>query len=269
MNARLMFHHYGKDKHYKIWHAPQENMIIYTYSNGGSIVFREKMYPIKRGTLCFIGKRKQHYTMPSDPEIYDRSKIFFSDEQWRRLFSASLADARLERLFGEECFIYAQIPPEEQHAIEGLFEKLNDAAEDVRYGNLVLAGCFAGLLLYLDRYSVESVSAPTVSIDRAIEFINQNIHTELKIEQICKHAHISKYHFCRQFKRVTGLTVMDYILKTRLVLSQTMLTGSTLSVGEISERCGFCSISYFCRIFKAETKQTPLQYRKQTNDISF
>jgi len=35
------------------------------------------------------------------------------------------------------------------------------------------------------------------------------------------------------------------------------------SISEISETCGFSSISYFCRTFKNETTLTPLKYRKK------
>jgi AraC-like DNA-binding protein len=38
-------------------------------------------------------------------------------------------------------------------------------------------------------------------------------------------------------------------------------------VEEISEKCGFGSISYFCRIFKQEEACTPLQYRKSASLI--
>jgi AraC-like DNA-binding protein len=55
---------------------------------------------------------------------------------------------------------------------------------------------------------------------------------------------------------------MNYILKTRIILAQDMLSKEKLSVAEISERCGFSSISYFCRVFKNETGKTPLEYRR-------
>jgi AraC-like DNA-binding protein len=55
---------------------------------------------------------------------------------------------------------------------------------------------------------------------------------------------------------------MEYILATRIVLAKEMLQKTDLTVGEISERCGFSSISYFCRVFKQDTGRTPLGFRK-------
>lgn len=55
---------------------------------------------------------------------------------------------------------------------------------------------------------------------------------------------------------------MRYILKTRIVLAQTMLRKDNLTVSEVSSRCGFSSVSYFCRVFKEEIGVSPLKYKK-------
>ena len=74
---------------------------------------------------------------------------------------------------------------------------------------------------------------------------------------------MSKYHFCRQFKQHIGLTVMKYILRTRITLAKIDLVKTNLSVSEISEKNGFSSVSYFCRIFNETEGCSPLQFRKK------
>lgn len=74
---------------------------------------------------------------------------------------------------------------------------------------------------------------------------------------------ISKYYFCRQFKERTGLTIMNYVLKTRIILAKNELKKTELSISEISQKYGFSSVSYFCRVFKEEERCSPLQYRKR------
>ena len=78
---------------------------------------------------------------------------------------------------------------------------------------------------------------------------------------------MSKYYFCRMFKQKTGVTVMEYILKTRIVMAMELLGEATLTVTEISEACGFSSVSYFSRAFKNETGVSPLKYKKCTQAI--
>ena len=73
---------------------------------------------------------------------------------------------------------------------------------------------------------------------------------------------VSKFHLCRCFREHTGMTVMDYILSTRIILAKNELTKTDESILCISEKCGFSSVSYFCRVFHRKEGCTPLQYRK-------
>ena len=63
-----------------------------------------------------------------------------------------------------------------------------------------------------------------------------------------------------QFKQSTGITVMNYILKTRIISATNLLESTDLPIGEISEKCGFSSTAYFCRVFKTVTQKAAMEY---------
>ena len=128
---------------------------------------------------------------------------------------------------------------------------------------LILISCLLRILFFLNKYSVESTPSSTGFMSKAIVYINENISSDIDIDKVCRAINISKYYFCRQFKEHTGMTVMNYILKTRIVLAKSELKKTDLSITEISEKYSFSSVSYFCRVFKEEEKCTPLQFRKR------
>lgn len=261
MNTNLIFHEIGKDPLFKTWHALDEAMIIYMYSDGGSIVCSEKSYPIQKGVLCFVGAGKYHYTMPDNPDIYDRSKLFVSPDIISKIRNMLPNTTRLHD-FSDDTFVYAHIEENERESVEEIFQELKKYEKDEKYSELILLSCCSRLLFYLDKYSLETTASASGFMNKAIEYINSHIFMDIDIDGICASIHMSKYYFCRQFKKTTGLTVMNYILKTRIILAQSMLAKESISVAEVSERCGFSSISYFCRVFKSETGKTPLEYRK-------
>jgi AraC-like DNA-binding protein len=260
MSANIFFHETGKDPHFKIWHASENAMIIYMHSDGGSIVCSQKSYPIHKGVLCFVGAGKHHYTMPDEPEFYDRSKLFVSPHIVSRLFKL-LSNTECLHSFAEDSFIYAYVEEGEQNIVENIFRELKQYENDDLYFEMILYSCCMKLLFYLDKYSLETTTPTSGLMNKAIEYINHHIFQNIDIDEICASIHISKYYFCRQFKKTTGMTVMNYILKTRIILAQDMLSKEKLSVAEISERCGFSSQAYFCRAFHRHTGLTPLQYR--------
>ena len=261
MTDHMIYHHVGKDAHFKVWHTLEHAMLIYTYSEGGSLVCGERSCPIGRGMLCFVGAGRYHYTMPDDPETYDRSKLFVDPQRLRGMLEL-LGEEHVLQRFSDDAFVYAQIPRGEQEAAEAI---IRAAAEEggERCGEAALLAAFLRLLILVDRYSRESTPSTSGLMSRAVAYINRNLFLELDIDGICAAIHVSKYHFCRAFKRRMGMTVMEYVLKTRIVMAKNMLAKERLSVTEVSNRCGFSSPAYFCRVFKQDTGMTPRQYRKR------
>lgn len=262
MTDRVLRRQIGFDSNYKTWHINNSNMLIYMHSDGGSIVCNEKIYPIKSGTFCFIGAQKYHYTVPDDTSAYVRSKIFVSSDELQKLISILPTKKEFTYNFSEESFAYARIDEKDRPELEALLDEAARCINDKKYGDIIFAACLLKLLVLLSKNMLDAISPPQGFMHKAIEYINGNICNDIDIDGICEHVHMSKYHFCRSFKKATGLTVMEYILKTRIVLSKNMLAKEHFTVSEISERCGFSSISYFCRVFKANCGITPSRYRK-------
>ena len=255
----VIHHERGRDSLYKIWHFIEGNMILYTYTDGGSIVFQDGVYPIQRGILCFIGSGKLHYTMPSDPTTYDRSKIFLSEDKKLTLLSLFSDDSPFFRLFSKNAVVYAELPSEKQAEVEELFGLAVAACSEKK--EEVFFSCFFRLMIFLKDYAALSIPTPNGSLSRAIDFINKKYNEPISLEEICAHIHTSKYYFCRKFKEAMGMTVMEYLLKTRLAAARTLPSSTDLGIGHIAEECGFSSTSYFCQAFKEHLSISAGEYR--------
>ena len=260
MTEKFMYHEIGKDPMYKTWHTPRRPLFLYVYSGGGSIVTKERIFPMRQGTLVLIGPGTYHYTMPEAPETYDRSKLILGDNKTAHL-GALLRQTEEYRDVLDQAVIYAQIPPEEQSIVDQIFAGAaacgNRSSEEPVLLSLILQ-----LLYYLKKYAVEQTAVSAGFMEKAIGYINGNIREPLEIDSICRAVNMSKYYFCRRFKYYTGQTVMEYVLNTRIVLAKGELESTGASISQISEKCGFSSTSYFCRAFKEATGYTPLQYRR-------
>ena len=265
MGYQVIYRDRGRDAMFKIWHASDSATFIYTYSDGGSIVCSEKAYPIQRGALCFIGSGKYHYTMPTDPQTYERTKLFIPQPVLRELLY--LVGGELADKYSEGAFVYAVIPEDKREQFE---KELSEYSDFDSYGEnfaAMIGGCALKLAVLADKYSVESVPSASGLVGRAIEYINTHISDDIGVDDICSAVHVSKYYFCRTFKSTTKMSVMKYVLKTRIVMAGVMLKKEHVPVTEVSSRCGFSSLSYFSRVFKSETGMTPLEYRKNKNRL--
>lgn len=257
MEERIVLHQRGKDDMYKNWHASENHLFLYVHKGKGSLVCAEKVFPLEEGTLVFVGADVYHYTMPEVPAEYERSKLLISPQRMQALMSILPPKLHLNK-----SVVYAPIPSNKRTAVEEIFFR---GAKPEGEWELGLLAAALELLSFLQIYEAASASGAEGRMARAIRYINENVSQELDIQHICDAVSISKYHFCRQFKEHTGLTVMQYILKTRIVLAREELKKTNLPVSEISEKFGFSSVSYFCRVFREEENCSPLQYRKQNS----
>ncbi len=81
------------------------------------------------------------------------------------------------------------------------------------------------------------------------------------IADLARAAGLSRYHFLRTFKRVTGITPHQWLLRTRLRHAADCLVTSRESVTEIALDVGFDDLSNFIRSFRTEFGVSPSRYR--------
>lgn len=258
---RVLHHDIGRDPLYKIWNSSSHYcMIIHFYSDGGSVVLQDRIYPIKKGGLCFINARTQHYTIPDNPEKYDRSKIHMTAQRVSDMLKLFPEDKKLHSLFEKSSVVYAEVPLEYMDDVESIYA---DAEKRVsgELDSAAFASCFLRLLLYLRDYYTEYVEYPNDDLTKVIDFINRSYSQNITLDDICRETYISKFYLCRKFKSALGVTIMEYLLETRIAAAINMLASGEYSISEISEECGFSSHSYFCQVFKKTVGVTPIAYR--------
>lgn len=262
MRKNVRIHDTGFNNRYNTWHTLNRNMIMFVHSGSGSIVDREQNYPLAPGCLCFVGSNRFYYTLPDLPEKYDRSKVFLSNAELDRVLELFPEALRVKERFTPNSLVYAQVPPQAVRQIDAIFDDLALFADREYYHDALVTSHYIKLLILLNEYATDTVFPVFGMVQKATEYINAHIHEHLTMDEICSVLHVSKYYFCKKFKQSTGLTVMNYILMTRIISAKNMLENSDMAIGEISSRCGFSSQSYFCRVFKDESGMTPLQYQK-------
>jgi AraC family transcriptional regulator len=125
------------------------------------------------------------------------------------------------------------------------------------------------LALHLVRhYSASDVEAPRFigglagrKLRNVLEFMDANHGRELNLAQISEVAGMSTFHFVREFKRATGTTPHQHLMRIRIERAKELLSTSELPLVDVGFRSGFSHQSHFSRLFRKLTGTTPLSYR--------
>jgi AraC family transcriptional regulator len=95
-----------------------------------------------------------------------------------------------------------------------------------------------------------------------IEYIMENLEGSPTLGQMAAVAHLSPYHFARQFKAATGLAPHQYVIARRVERAQHLLRkDDELKLAEIALHAGFSDQSKFSFHFKRLIGVTPRQFR--------
>jgi AraC-like DNA-binding protein len=110
-------------------------------------------------------------------------------------------------------------------------------------------------------FTTENVKVIPSRIMEAINHIQTNLSESLSVEELAARANLSTDHFSRSFYQHTGQRPLQFIQQKRIERAQFLILTSNYSFAEIAEQTGFESLSYFARVFKGTTGQTPGTYR--------
>lgn len=104
-------------------------------------------------------------------------------------------------------------------------------------------------------------------IEAALNYIEQHLDQEIRVEDAAAAAGFSKYHFHRIFKRETGLPLYEYIQRRRLAQAASLLLNSKVPVLDIALGLCFESQEAFTRAFKKHYGLPPGRYRRALTNL--
>ncbi len=94
------------------------------------------------------------------------------------------------------------------------------------------------------------------------EYIDKNYTEKLTLETLADIAHGSPYHLHRTFKKITGITPVEYIQQVRLNAAKEYLIQTNKAIEDISICVGMPNTPYFITLFRKKNGHTPAQYRE-------
>jgi AraC family transcriptional regulator len=106
-------------------------------------------------------------------------------------------------------------------------------------------------------------SLPQNKLAAVIDYIHANLDTSMSLDALAAVAHLSPYHFARQFKNSTGLPPHQYVIARRVDRAKQLLLSDRddVALAQIALAVGFSDQSQFSNHFRRVAGVTPRQYR--------
>lgn len=233
------------------WH---EHIELQLCTDGEGVVFLNgEAHEFHPGDIVAVNSNVIHYTVSDSSLTY--TCLIIDADFCKRVgidydalsFSPVIKSAELAKLLGELTDIY-------------LSESV--PCRVARLNQILLR-----LLIVLTEKHSSKRALPTAegrsfeTVKAAIRFIRENYNRRITLDELARAVLIDKYALCREFKGLTGQTVVAYIHRYRCLRASEYLTEGC-SVTETAALCGFENLSFFTRIFKKNTGSLPSRYRR-------
>ncbi|PYI57551.1 hypothetical protein DLM86_00225 [Paenibacillus flagellatus] len=196
--------------------------------------------------------------------VFDKSLLYIPADRLdiRRALAALDGTNAIDRAFGPD----HQVWPELNDAMNKAYDEWMQAGPAYEFG--ILSCLFRMMTLLLRLYGQEPPNGvPDADDSRrlkpAIDYMEKHFARKVYIEAVSRSVNMSPYHFSRLFKRTFGLPPVRYLTRIRVEQAKRLLIRRDMPITEVAERCGFCNLNYFDKVFKEQCGFTPLEYRKR------
>lgn len=78
---------------------------------------------------------------------------------------------------------------------------------------------------------------------------------------------LTQFHFSRRFKKATGITPHQYLIRVRLAEARRLLATTCLAIEEIAHRCGYSTHAHFTSVFARGIGMTPAAFRIEARSM--
>ncbi len=114
---------------------------------------------------------------------------------------------------------------------------------------------------YASRRAIACSEVEPGAVTSAKEFVRTHVEEPITLAQVVRHVHVSRFYFCKLFKKATGMTLTEYVSRVRVERAKALLVDPALRISEVVFAAGFGSIPRFNSVFKQHVGMPPSAYR--------
>ncbi len=199
----------------------------------------------------------------SKDSVYDRITLNISMDKMKKL---STCKTDLSECFYKNNAVFA-LDKGEMSKFVRLSGKLMQSMLMTDYGDDVMTENYIREILIIVNKSLhgkKDIEIPNImptQISEIIAYIHWHISEKITIEMLVEEFHYSAAHISRLFKKITGLTILQYIIQKRMMLAKKYLEEGN-PPSEVCYLVGFNNYSHFSRTFMKNVGISPQKYQK-------
>ncbi len=160
---------------------------------------------------------------------------------------------------------------ENMEVVCDLIKRMHDELKkDLPGSQLCTLALLIELIITLCRFHKDTEKTYEIhpKIGEILNYMKKHYTEDIKIDALTKKIGMSRRNFFLIFKKITGLSPVQYLIRLRVASAAEKLLNSNKNIAEIANECGFTDSNYFCRKFYEINKLSPRNFRINMRDTN-
>lgn len=256
---------YAHQQSHKSTHYHDCHQIIYIARGSASIQMGSAIHTARAGHLVIFSRFEQH-AVTSRSSDYERYVLHIDPH----IPSGAENGQRLFSILSNRPAGFSNILDFHENADEivGILQRITREKEHQNLlGDEMLNLLMQELLICIYRHFPEPFSVINEDFLEIVYLIQSRFETNYQerfvLAELAEEYGFSVSYLSHVFKKITGHSVMGYLLSCRIAAAKKYLAETTMGIGQIVENCGFSDSSNFSRSFKQFTGCSPTKFRQK------
>lgn len=262
-----IFYHRKIDNVWNDWHCHKQVELLYILRGRLDVYVEKQRYLLGDGDVILIGSNQLHRDHSHEVEYivfqFDCNQYYDPTTMpyFKLFMDSSVSLNELNYLFQDNEAAKQSVIA----CILDIFKEMH--SKDYGY-EVAVSLHIRQLLLTLLRFDSRKILSVKNQLDMArlkpvLDYIEKNTSAKMTIKEASQMANISYSHFVTYFKKVIGMSFVDYVNYHRIKMAERILLTEDVSVEEAGVRIGMENRGHFYRIFRKFNDCSPKEFRKK------
>lgn len=250
------------------WHYHKEVEFLAMVEGGLGIQTKHDSRLLQAGDVHLFGSSQLHRTRHEGVEAlsyivcqFDLAQHF---DESTMPYLHYFSEAR--RPLGHLNYMFRDDPEVQRQAYGLIMNIFQETQSKAKGYELAISAAIRRLLLLLIRNDTRDLlhgadNLELMRLQPALDYVDEHLSEKIAIEQACAVLNLSYHYFIKYFKKVMGLSFVDYVNYKRIKKAERLLLTQDISIMELGEAVGIPNMAQFYKLFKRHNNCSPKEFK--------
>lgn len=256
------------------WHYHKEVEFLAIRQGSLDVFTKNTTVTLKDGDVFMLGSSQLHRSERSaDPLRYVVLQVNLTQYLDQSTLPFLHGFSELTNPLDDLNYIFSSIPDARREAHRLIVDIFEEMQAKRRGYEMAIAIAVRSLMLLLVRNDNQSLlkgseDIEIVRLKPVLNYVDAHIGEKISVDDVCSLLNLSYHYFVKYFRKVMGVTFVDYVNFKRIKMAECMLLTQDLSIVEIGCSVGIPNVAQFYKMFKRYNPCSPKEFRSRLREGS-